>query len=205
MEEYRSIEEYRKKKKQNQVKNEEARPFKKYVISFCSRVLLSVILFLVALIGCKNTNVKNFINEQVYHTNIQFASLKEWYQKNIGDIIPLDNKIPDTAPVFSEQLVYQSKNIYKEGVSLKVGNNYLVPVLESGIIVYLGEKEGYGNTVVIQQVNGIDLWYSNITTGELKLYDYVEKGSLLGESITDEVYLVFEKEGEFLNYQDYLE
>ena len=30
----------------------------------------------------------------------------------------------------------------------------MVPVLESGIVIFMGEKAGYGNTVVIEQVDG---------------------------------------------------
>ena len=118
MNEYKSVEKYLKKQGKepsNSTKQEE--PFHKYLISFVSRVLFAIIIFLVALIGCKNPTFKSFVNEQVYHTNFQFASLKEWYQKNVGNIIPLDTNLPSSEPVFSEQLFYQSKNLYKDGLS----------------------------------------------------------------------------------------
>ncbi len=207
MDEYKSVTKYQRKK---QLKKDSStfiqkNSFRSYLLSFISRFLISVILLLGALIGCKNPTVKSFINEQIYHTNIQFAPLKEWYQKNIGNVFPLQSSLPDTTPVFSEQLTYRNKRLYKDGVSLEVGTNYLVPVLESGIVVFIGEKEDYGATVIIQQVNGVDLWYSNINASNLSLYEYVEKGSLLGEANGNEIYLVFQKEGAFLNYQDYLE
>ena len=53
-------------------------------------------------------------------------------------------------------------------------------------------------------MNGIDAWYGNIDTTSIKLYDYVEKGSLLGEAKNKKLYLVFQKDGKFLNYQDYI-
>ena len=40
---------------------------------------------------------------------------------------------------------------------------------------------------------------------KLKIYDYIEKGSLLGETISNEMYLFYQKSGEFLDYQEYLE
>lgn len=208
MEEYKSVAKYFQKKGQSSYGSKllKETKVKHFFISFISRLSITTVLFLIVLIGCKNLKFKGFINEYVYHTNFQFASIKEWYQKNLGNIIPIKGNIPaTTTPVFNEKLFYRSSNIYKDGVSLKVGNDYLVPILESGIIVYMGEKEGYGNTVIIQQVNGIDLWYSNIKFGDFKLYDYVEKGNLLGESIGEDIYLVFQKEGKFLNYKDYLE
>ena len=78
------------------------------------------------------------------------------------------------------------------------------PVLESGIVIFIGERDGYGNTVVIEQIDGIDVYYSNISTDGVTLYDYVEKGSLLGEAKDKTLYLVFQKDGEYLDYKEYI-
>ena len=51
----------------------------------------------------------------------------------------------------------------------------MVPVIESGVVVFIGEKEGYGNTIIVEQVNGVDVYYSNINPSNIKLYDYIEK------------------------------
>ena len=80
----------------------------------------------------------------------------------------------------------------------------MVPVLESGIVIFMGEKEDYGNTVVVEQIDGVDVYYSNILTDGIQLYDYVEKGSLLGEVQDKNLYLTFQKDGEYLNYKDYI-
>ena len=37
-----------------------------------------------------------------------------------------------------------------------------------------------------------------------KLYDYIEKGKPLGETIENKLILKFEKEGEYLDYKKYL-
>ena len=143
--------------------------------------------------------LKNF-----YQKNLSFAKTSELYQKYLGNILPLGTINKKEISVFQEQLVYEEDNVYKDGGSLKVGNDYMVPLLESGIVVFIGEKEGYGNTVIIQQVNGIDVWYGNVKATDLKMYDYVEKGELLGETETEQLYLVFQKEGEFLDYKQYI-
>ena len=54
-------------------------------------------------------------------------------------------------------------------------------------------------------MDGIDIWYGNINQSSVKLYDYVEKGNLLGETIDDKLYLVYQKNNKFLNYSDYLD
>ena len=80
--------------------------------------------------------------------------------------------------------------------------NYLIPINESGIIVFIGEKEGYGNVVIVQRVDGVDEWYGNISNVNVKLYDYVKKGDLLGDT-SDILYLVYKKDGNVLNYEEY--
>ena len=72
------------------------------------------------------------------------------------------------------------------------------------IVVFIGEKEHYGNTIIVQQIDGIDTWYGNVYIGDIKIYDYVQKGNLLGEVLDDKLYLVFQKEGKYLNYKDYI-
>ena len=106
--------------------------------------------------------------------------------------------------MFDEKLTYEKANIYKDGVELKVDNNYLVPTIESGIVVFIGNKDGYGNTVIIEQINGVDVWYSNINAKDIKLYDYIEKGKLLGEVVDQKLYMVFQKDGKILDYKEYI-
>ena len=91
-----------------------------------------------------------------------------------------------------------------DGVRLTVNDKYLVPNQLSGLVVFIGEKEGYGNTVIIQQANGIDLWYGNIEDVNVELYDYVEQGDLIGNTKDTNLYLVYKKDGEVLNYEDYI-
>lgn len=80
----------------------------------------------------------------------------------------------------------------------------MVPSIESGIVVYIGEKKDYGNTIVIEQINGIDVFYSNIEIPNIKLYDYIEKGEYLGQTKTEKLYMVFQKDGEIINYDEYI-
>ena len=71
------------------------------------------------------------------------------------------------------------------------------------MVVFIGEKENYGSTIIIENLDGIDFWYSNISTTNLKLYDYVEKGNLVGE-VSNDLYMVFSKDGKYLNYEEYI-
>ena len=69
--------------------------------------------------------------------------------------------------------------------------------------MYLGDKDNLGNTCIIQGVDGVDIWYSNIDTSNLTLYDYVSKGDMLGTTLSDKLYLTLEKDNEFIDYETY--
>ena len=158
---------------------------------------------LVSLILIKsNKEFKTNFYKQVYGTNFSFSKINNLYNKYIGKLDIVD-KVATTEPVFSEKLEYKKEEKYKDGVKLFVTKSYLVPIQESGVVVFIGEKEDYGNTVIIQRLDGIDQWYGNISNTDLKLYDYVKTGELLGEA-DGTLYLVYRKNGKTLNYEDYI-
>ena len=177
---------------------------KKEIKVFLNKLLISIIIFLTALISVKKTpTLKPVLKDKIYEDSFKFITIKNFYEKYFGDF--LSNKVSkETTSVFNEKLSFQKINKYKDGVELIVNTNYLVPVIESGIVVYIGEKEDYGYTVIVEQVNGIDVFYSNINPIDIKIYDYVEKGSLLGETKNNNLYLVFQKNGEYLDYKKYI-
>lgn len=177
----------------------------KYVRSLIFRTMGVIIIFLVlAIISKGNKEYKDIIVSNLYEKNISFTKIKKLYNKYLGGIIPLDKKIEKEITVFSEELDYDSESIYHDGVKLKVDNNYLVPIIKEGMVIYIGEKENYGNVIIVEGIDGIDIWYGNMEKTTVKLYDYVEAGTYLGTTKDDSLYLVYQKEGEFLNYKDYL-
>lgn len=203
MEEYKLASKYL-KKSQN-----ESNLVKKYFISLINRCLLSFLLLVICLCMIKiDAKSKLFIKENIYNKNISFAQINKMYESWFGKIYPISDTLDKTnikiEPVFSEKLAYTSKEDYKEGVKLTVEDNYLVPILESGIVVYKGDKDNYGYTIIIEQVNGIDLWYVGLEKSDLKLYDYVEKGKLLGKVENNELYLFGQIDGKFVSYKKYM-
>ena len=200
--EYKSINKYLKK---SDKVIEETIDYKKYIKIFLIKVLICVVIFISVLIAIKmNKSYKEIIYKNVYDSNFSFAKLNSLYKEYFGNILPFEEVLPNANPVFSEKISYKSSNVYKDGVLLSVEDNYLVPALESGIVVYIGEREEYGKVVIVQQVNGVDVWYGNVSVGEMKVYDYVEKGSLVGEVVDNEFYMVFMKDGKFLDYKEYI-
>ena len=194
IEDYRSNKKYKKKL-----------VLKKSVRGFLTRLMLTVIIVLIGLISVKsNSSIKKIITKNVYESSFNFGVAKNIYQKYFGSILPINKVIQKEQPVFSEKLTYKSDNTYKDGCVLNVSDNYMVPAIESGVIVFLGQKEEYGQTIIVEQINGVEVFYSNVEPVELKLYDYIEKGKLLGEVKGKKLYMVFSKDGKYLNYKDYI-
>ena len=176
---------------------------KDYIKNLITRCLVCVILFLIISIICNisNTNLLWFKNN-IFNTSIDFSFFNNLYNKYIDKYLPFD--LYENKMVMKDGLVYASKKKYLNGVSLEVGSNYSMCSLMGGIVVYIGEKDGLGNTVIIQGTDGIDYWYSNIDNLSVELYDYIEKDTILGISMSDNIYLTFVKDGNYMNYEEYI-
>ena len=196
--EYKSVQKYLNKTKKPTKQ-------KHTLYKFIIRLFICILIVLGTLIFIKyDKNGKQIIYKYLYENNINFATINNWYQEHFGDILPFQNTVKEkTKLVFNENLVYKDASIYKNGVKLNVEDNYLVPIIESGIVVFIGNKDDYGKTVIIEQIDGVNVWYGNIDNINVSLYDYVSKGELLAEA-SKSFYMAVQKNGKFLKYQDYL-
>lgn len=200
MEEY--LEAFKRKKKVSYSKysKSEKSPKKKFN-NIISKVLLSIIFFLISIIFTNLSDQNLFLyKEYVLTESLPFTKIKSWYEDLFGEVLPKD-ETPKT--VFNGKLVYKGIEDYFEGSKLLVNNNTLVNNITSGIVVFIGNKENYGNTVIIQGIDGADIWYGNLTNVSVKLYDYIEKETVLGEVDGENLYLVIKKDNEFIKYENY--
>ncbi len=183
------------------------KPLKKtYISNLFSRVLIAIILLLISVIfiNLSNENLLMY-KKYVFTDSLKFSKINAWYNKTFGESALFKGVVAEkTTAVFNEKLVYTSASMFYDGASLVVGENYLVPTKASGIVVFMGDKDNFGSTIIIQGIDGIDYWYGNIKNSNVKMYEYVESGSLLGETMTEELYMAFVKDGVFLNYEDYI-
>ncbi len=195
-----------KNKKTNVSTNDEKKDnnYKNKIKTFFIKFSLVLVLFLVFTILIKsNTDIKNKIYKYVYNSNLSFASIKKFYNEKIGNVIPFQN-VFNEKKVFKEKLEYTNLSVYNKGVKLTLEENYAIPIIKGGIVIFTGEKENMGQTVIIQQSDGIDAWYGNLSTTNMKLYDYVSDNMIVGEAKNNELYLMFQKDGVDVNYKDVL-
>lgn len=164
------------------------------------KTLITILLTLIILILIKSSSSfkeKFYLN--VYDKSISFAKINNLYKKYISK----EESILETQTVSKENTSYNKIEKYKDGAKLYVDKNTIVKAEESGIVVFIGEKEDYGNTIIIQRIDGIDQWYCNVSNINVKLYDYIRAGSVIAED-NDFFYLVYKKNGKVLNYEEYI-
>jgi len=176
----------------------------KYLKNLITRSLLSIILILSVSIFIKiDSDNTLLIDEYIFKDSIEFTKINNWYQENIGKIIPELND--NTSLVFSsEDLIKSEYTKYNDGIKLSMDKGNPVSLINGGIVIFIGDKEEYGNTLILQGNNGIDYWYGGITNVNVNLYDYLEKDTLIGETKENYMYLVLQKDGKYINYEEYI-
>ena len=172
-----------------------------------SKILICIIIFLtLGILSKKDVTSKEYIKNKLYNETISFSYFENIYNKYLGGIFPIEekNKIT-TIPVSSTNINYKNISKYEKGIKLEVEKNYLLQSQTDGIIVYIGKKEKYGNTIIIEDNNKKNIWYGNLCNIAPKLYDHIKKGDILGQSCDNYIYLVYTKDNTFLNYKNYIE
>ena len=168
---------------------------------FVFKILISIIIFLILGIMCKVDNkYQTKIHYYLYENSFNFNSIYNFYNKYLGGTTFYEKK-GQFSPVFEEKLKYNRISKYKQGIKLEVDKNYLIPTIEKGIVINIKKHKDYKNTIIIKTDNNTNIWYGNICNYSIKLYDYLEKGDYIGQSCQNYIYIVFEKNGKYLNYK----
>lgn len=178
------------------------RSYNKKTSSFVTKVLLSLIFVLSSLIYTNlSDNNYNLYKQKILMNNIRYTKIKKTYEKYLGKIIP--SKSLNTKEVFKKESNYRTIEEVANGEKIIFDDNAIIESIQSGIVVFIGEKDGYGNTVIIQGIDDIDIWYSNVNNTDLKLYDYVEKNAVVGE-VNDYLLINIIKNNNHLKYEEYI-
>lgn len=175
-----------------------------YLKCLISRTLIAIIFLLMGIIFYKiDTSNKELINKYLYEDNWNFINVKNIFEDKIGKIIPVSKT--NSELVMSNGDFTTNPYDYKNDLtifSLKEDTN--ITALCGGIVVFMGNKDNLGNTIIIQGNDGIDIWYSNITNSNISLYDYVDKNTIIGESVNKSITLKISKNGNFISYEEYI-
>lgn len=106
--------------------------------------------------------------------------------------------------VSSDKLEYKNVSKYNNSYKFITDKYYVIKNLKSGLVVYIGNKDNLGNTIIINGDNGINYWYSNLDNISVSLYDYVDINTVIGSVKDNYFYLTLMKDKEYLNYEEYI-
>lgn len=170
--------------------------------TYLTKILLAIILVLVTLIyvNYRPQNIKQY-QKYYLNQNIKFYKGLKLYQKVLNTKVPIKEE-GLISPVINTNI--SEGEPYLDGMLFHYETESVVNTYNSGIVVYVGNKENYGNTIIIQGIDGIDIWYGNITDSSVNLYDYVEKGKIIGKPKDNKLYLKMEKSGNNIDVARYL-
>ncbi|MBR3162217.1 MAG: peptidoglycan DD-metalloendopeptidase family protein [Bacilli bacterium] len=170
---------------------------------FILKLLISIIIFLILGILCKvDDKYKNKINYYLFENSFNFNSVYNFYNKYLGGT-SFYEKRNTLHPVFYEELKYNKIEKYKQGIKLEVTKNYLIPAIKKGTVINIKNHKYYNNTIIINTDNNINIWYGNICNPFVKIYDHLDKGKYIGQSCQNYIYIIYEKNGKYLDYKKY--
>ena len=183
----------------NQRRIVERRVLKKHIKKKINQFLLLVIVFIMGMISVKVfPNMDTFLRENIYEKSFSFLKVRDVYNRYFEN--PISN---EEVPVFNEKFHYLNLEEIDNSVLLTVEEHSTIPMFQDGLIVFSGEKDGV-DTVIVDLVDGVSVKISDMKLKDHTIYDYLEKGDILGEVNHNTVTLSFEKNGESVSYQEYI-
>ncbi|WP_232695600.1 M23 family metallopeptidase [Brevibacillus daliensis] len=165
------------------------------------QVIMSLILFGIAYIVFQSTlpvphSWKQFSRE-VMTRDFNFNGVAVWYQQVIGHspsflpvFSPKQESIPVSSPLTMKWNLPQNWKVVKPydpnsaKIVLDLGQTGDVINNETGWVLEVGEKPGYGKTVVVQYANGREVWFGNLEVVHVKVDDWLSKGDIVGKAKT---------------------
>ncbi|MFX3624559.1 MAG: peptidoglycan DD-metalloendopeptidase family protein [Ectobacillus sp.] len=183
---------------------------------FLLKLLCAACLVLGAAILFKNSNPSfdkaRTVVQTVMREEFKFASVSKWYEGQFGKpltLLPSSKQTPgeekqDYAVPASGKLL-QPFQANGQGVFVQTNINATVDAVNEGIVIFAGNKEDLGNTVIIQHADGTESWYGGLSEQHVSLYDYVKKKQRIGKVQNSEdgkagtFYFAFKKEEKFID------
>ena len=148
-------------------------------------------------------SVIHIVKNNLFNKSINFVKINSLSKKIIGkDVLYFQNKTL-TSEVMEENINVLNHEQYFNGEKIFLSENLPIGAIQGGIVIFDGEKENYGKTVIIQGTDGFNIWYGNLNNINVEIYTYVEKNSLIANANGDFIYLTIEKDGKYYNYEEY--
>ena len=159
---------------------------------------------------------RDFLQE-VLTRSYNFSAMTTWYEDKFGALptmLPSIGSLSEQAkPVLQQGKSALLKapvtgkmkptNTPENGVYVQT-KDAVMKSIDRGKVIFVGEKQGIGKTVVVQNSQGIESWYGGFDTVTVSLNNWVEVQQPLGKtqgtvSADKGVYFAIKKDGKFVD------
>lgn len=171
--------------------------FKKEVFLF--KILASACLVLIVAILFRSPSEKaETFQTYVKHTmeqEFQFAAVSDWYQEQFGKplaLLPAKDSGEEDKQEINEENEYAlpaSGRILEDfgdngqRITIETGKGAGVEAMNEGLVHFVGMKDGFGKTVIVQHADKSETWYGNLDGIDVNLYEYISKGTKVGTAM----------------------
>jgi stage IV sporulation protein FA len=163
---------------------------------FIFKILASACLVLIVAIVFRSETdrvepVKDFVKNTM-ETEFQFAAVSNWYEDQFGKplaLLPVKETVNTDESQFGTQYALPASGRILEDfgdngqkITIETGKDAPVEAMNEGLVTFVGTKEGFGNTVIIQHSDKSDTWYGNLADFDVNVYQYIDKGASVGKA-----------------------
>ncbi|WP_158738213.1 M23 family metallopeptidase [Alteribacillus sp. YIM 98480] len=135
-----------------------------------------------------------------FEEEFPFAAATAWYEERFGSplaFLPFQDNLENTPqqPVSESTdsfavpvsgTVAESFSENGKGIVLETGKDESIEAIKGGVVVHTGPHEEWDLAVAVQHYEGGESWYGMMDNVEVKLYDHVSTGTVLGTVDTEE-------------------
>ncbi len=76
---------------------------------------------------------------------------------------------------------FNGKRRFHNGVDIAAPEGTPVKAVETGKVIFAGEKRGYGNLIILEHINGFKTYYAHLKEVKVKKGDIIGKNDIIGE------------------------
>ncbi|MEQ6389626.1 M23 family metallopeptidase [Bacillaceae bacterium S4-13-58] len=145
----------------------------------------------------------------------QFAAVNSWYKDTFGEplaFLPIydeqeseENK--DNSQILAMPVtgtIGQTFQVNGEGILIQTNEKSFVKAMEEGTVVFAGNREDTGKTVIIQHSDNTKSYYGQLSSILVEQYQGINKNDAVGEVIPQEgkthsFYFAIEKNKKFID------
>ncbi|KAB7667327.1 M23 family metallopeptidase [Bacillus sp. B1-b2] len=162
---------------------------------FMLKILGAAVLYLAVAILMNHPSEKLVKVEstirQAMSEEFNFMVVADWYENTFGKplaFLPEQEKTADESDQLQQYAlsatgkVLEEFNQNRQRIAIETGTDTTVQAFNEGQITFIGNKEGFGKTVVIQHSDNSESWYGNLEEVDVKLYELIEKGTKVGSA-----------------------